>query len=179
MAGRVVAVAEHMVVQTTGWMAGKSHLSFPVAGARPLAPATAGSLCAWYGNVIHWGAHCHSAAEDSPRASVAWVFRLASSTPSTENPPLTRAEVDEGLSLDRRRELLLRSMDCFQHWTGAESVSGEETGQGYGGGRKPQPPTQPSATEGAEQAEPQAEPQQQLAEEARVSRAQAMTPRPG
>jgi hypothetical protein len=85
--------AEHMVVQTTGWMAGKSHLSFPVAGARPLAPAAAGALCAWYGNVIHWGAHCHSSEEDNPRASVAWVFRLASATPSAENPPLARGEV--------------------------------------------------------------------------------------
>ena len=34
------SVYEHMVVQTTGWMAGKSHLSFPVAGVRPLAPVS-------------------------------------------------------------------------------------------------------------------------------------------
>jgi hypothetical protein len=32
------SVYEHMVVQTTGWLAGKSHLAFPLAGARPLAP---------------------------------------------------------------------------------------------------------------------------------------------
>ena len=127
------SVYEHMVVQTTGWMAGKSHLSFPVAGARPLAPAPAGSICAWYGNVIHWGAHCHVAEEDAPRASVAWVFRLASSALDSDNPPLTRAEVEGGMSLEKRRQLLLRSMDCFQHWTGAGNVSGEDVGQGYGG----------------------------------------------
>ena len=87
------SVYEHMVVSTTGWMAGKSHLSFPVAGVRPLAPVTPGSLCAWYGNVIHWGAHCHASAAETPRASLAWVFRLASSATDPEVPPLSRQEV--------------------------------------------------------------------------------------
>lgn len=36
---------------------GGAVLHFPVAAARPL-PAAAGSVCAWAGNTIHWGAAC-------------------------------------------------------------------------------------------------------------------------
>jgi len=70
-------------------------------------------------------------------------------------------QVMAGLSLERRRQLLLRSMDCFQHWTGAKSVSGEHPGRGYGGHK-----LTPLETK-------------QLAEEASVPAPQPMTPRPG
>jgi hypothetical protein len=102
--------------QTSGFLAGKSHLAFPLSGVRPLAPAAAGALMGWYGNVIHWGANCHAAQAERPRASLAWVFRRATEAPVGEAAPLTRATV-EALDLPQRRALLERSMRFFRHWT--------------------------------------------------------------
>ena len=58
-----------------------------------------------------------SSAADSTSAAAA----AAAAAPAAAS--LTKAEVAAGLPLERRRELLLQSMDCFQHWTGAPKVS--------------------------------------------------------
>lgn len=122
------AVYEHMMVQSTGWLKGKSHVSFPLAGLRPLAPAKAGCICGWYGNIIHWGGNCHSGAQTRPRASLAWVFRLAADAHHTCEAPLCRSAI-ENLDLPQRRALLRGSMAYFEHWTGpTKHVMGQKSG---------------------------------------------------
>ena len=48
---------------------GGAALHFPLACARPL-PALAGSVCAWAGNTVHWGAACRVEREESVNANV-------------------------------------------------------------------------------------------------------------
>ena len=115
-------VYQHMMVQSTGWQEGKSYLSFPVAGVRPLAPARAGAMLAWHGNVVHWGGQCHQSAASRPRASLAWVFRRAdvihgSAAAKKAGQPL-RYEQTRQLSLREREDMVLSSLDHFRHWTG-------------------------------------------------------------
>ena len=52
--------------------------AFDRRGAVALARAPAGSLMAWAGNVVHWGAACEARAAargETPRVSLAFVFR--------------------------------------------------------------------------------------------------------
>ena len=108
--------ARHMLVQHSGWLAGKSFLAFPLGGARALAPAAPATVMGWAGNTIHWGTNCHAGAAGRPRASIAWVFRRADAPHAPVAPPLARADV-AALSLARRRALVRASMDFFKHWS--------------------------------------------------------------
>jgi len=103
----------HQQVINSGAFSGHKCVNFPIEGVRPL-PGPAGSLFGWYGNVIHWGAAVHATA-DEPRASIAWVFRKASSMKDPECVPLGREEV-KGLDLERRLELIVSSLKTFSHW---------------------------------------------------------------
>ena len=81
-------VQEHMLVQQSGWLQGKSFLSFPLAAVRALAPACAATAMGWAGNTIHWGAQCHRPSADCPRASIAWVFKRADAPHQLEVAPV-------------------------------------------------------------------------------------------
>jgi len=94
--------ARHMLVQHSGWLAGKSFLAFPLGGARALAPAAPATVMGWAGSTIHWGTNCHAGAAGRPRASIAWVFKRADAPHAPVAPPLARADV-AALSLARRR----------------------------------------------------------------------------
>lgn len=123
-------VQEHMLVQHTGWLQGKSFLGFPLAAIRALAPASPATAMGWLGNTIHWGSQCHHASADCPRASIAWVFKRADAVHNLDVTPVDCAGV-QALSLTRRRALIESSMEFFKHWSTVEK--GPWHGEGTGG----------------------------------------------
>ena len=97
--------------------------AFDRAGAVALAPAPAGSLMAWAGDTIHWGTACARAlpATESPRASLAFVFRKREARCDARGAPLTKRECfgkPGGLTLPRRLEVVRHALTCFEHWYG-------------------------------------------------------------
>mmetsp|Transcript_18768 Transcript_18768/g.29286 ORF Transcript_18768/g.29286 Transcript_18768/m.29286 type:complete len:197 (+) Transcript_18768:184-774(+) len=110
-------ISQHMLVQHTGWLAGKSFLGFPVAAARALAPVKAGTIMGWAGNTIHWGGQCHRRCADNPRASIAWVFRRADAVQLADVEQGLGYEEVKNLTLQQRLNLIQSSMDYFKHWS--------------------------------------------------------------
>ena len=97
--------------------------AFDRAGAVALAPAPAGSLMAWAGDTIHWGTACarNLPATESPRASLAFVFRKREARCDARGAPLTKREcfgAPGGLPLPRRLEVVRHALTCFEHWYG-------------------------------------------------------------
>ena len=95
----------------------------PRGAARALAPADAGALLAWAGNVIHWGSACAPDSPDAPRVSVAFVFRRrgdAEARADARLPPLTRADA-RASGLDRRLAVIRHALGTFEHWYGDAS----------------------------------------------------------
>ena len=92
--------------------------SFDMKTVRALAPAKAGTLFAWAGNTVHWGASCAKQDEKTPRLSLAFVFRNKNTVCDLHGKPLTREEFQEGLTMERRLELIRHSLSCFEHWYG-------------------------------------------------------------
>ena len=92
--------------------------SFDMKTVRALAPAKAGTLFAWAGNTVHWGASCAKQDEKTPRLSLAFVFRNKNTVCDLQGKPLTRDEFQEGLTMERRLELIRHSLSCFEHWYG-------------------------------------------------------------
>uniref|UniRef100_A0A7S4U7R1 Uncharacterized protein n=1 Tax=Guillardia theta TaxID=55529 RepID=A0A7S4U7R1_GUITH len=109
-------VMQHMWVQQSGWLAGKSFLSFPLAGVLPLAPVRAGTAMGWMGNTIHWGCQCHRTCSSNPRASIAWVFKRADTSHSLDSSPISFEDAQQ-LTLEQRKGLIESSMDYFKHWS--------------------------------------------------------------
>jgi hypothetical protein len=121
-----------MLVQQSGWLQGKSFLSFPLAAVRALAPARAATAMGWAGNTIHWGAQCHRASADSPRASIAWVFKRADAPHQLEVAPVDY-DAARALSLEQRRALIQSSMDFFKHWSTIGEGEWKQGGMSRGG----------------------------------------------
>jgi hypothetical protein len=113
--------------------------SFDRAAATPLAPLSAGSFSAWAGDVVHWGTACEGGPRgETPRASLAFVFRRADAPCDARGEALRRGEVraGAGLSLRRRAALVAHALTCFEHWygeTGAKRREIAETVEGVGG----------------------------------------------
>ena len=77
---------------------------------------------AWAGNVVHWGAACEARAAargETPRVSLAFVFRKRGARCDPRGPPLTREET-RGCGFDARRRLdvVRHAVTCFEHWYG-------------------------------------------------------------
>ena len=114
-------------------------LAFDRAAATPLAPLRAGSFSAWAGDVVHWGTACEGGPRgETPRASLAFVFRRADAPCDARGEALRRGEVraGAGLSLRRRAALVAHALTCFEHWygeTGAKRREIAETVEGGGG----------------------------------------------
>ena len=96
--------------------------AFDRSGVVALAPAPAGSLMAWAGNVVHWGAACRAKAAaggETPRVSLAFVFRKRGARCDPRGPPLTREETrGSGFDARRRLDVVRHAVTCFEHWYG-------------------------------------------------------------
>eukprot|EP00873_Tetraselmis_striata_P015641 jgi/Tetstr1/435905/TSEL_024791.t1 len=95
-------------------------LRFPLHAVRPL-PAKAGSVLAWAGNTVHWGAACSPAGAAQPRQSVALTFRAGEAAPGGSADAcgelyLSREETASGLSLERRFQLCCRALLLYSQW---------------------------------------------------------------
>ena len=97
---------------------GLSAPAFDIRAVRALAPAKAGTFFAWAGNTVHWGSSCTEKGENSPRISLAFVFRKKCATSDLRRAPLMREELRAGIDLNRRLELIEHSLACFEHWYG-------------------------------------------------------------
>jgi hypothetical protein len=78
---------------------------------------------AWAGDTIHWGTACarNLPATESPRASLAFVFRKREARCDARGAPLTKREcfgAPGGLPLPRRLEVVRHALTCFEHWYG-------------------------------------------------------------
>jgi len=104
----------HQQVIAAGAFSGHKCVNFPIDGVRPLI-GPPGTLFGWYGNVIHWGSSVHEDSPHQPRASVAWVFRRASSDGDPDCAPLTEQQV-RTLTQRQRLELVVSSLKTFKHW---------------------------------------------------------------
>jgi|TARA_B100000768_G_scaffold172740_1_gene181293 ectoine hydroxylase-related dioxygenase (phytanoyl-CoA dioxygenase family) len=91
---------------------------FDMKTVQALAPTKAGTLLAWAGNTVHWGASCVKRDEKSPRISLAYVFRKKQAVCDLRGEPLTREAFRAGLTMERRLELIRQSLSCFEHWYG-------------------------------------------------------------
>ena len=96
---------------------------FPAHLARPL-PAPAGSVVAWMGNLVHWGASCAPHADvDQPRISMALTLRLrefrgidAEHVESTTGrAPMPRSHL-RGMELKNRLSVVGKSLIMYSHW---------------------------------------------------------------
>ena len=116
---------------------GGAAVHFPLAAARPM-PAAAGSVCAWAGNTIHWGAACRipeDGDEEStrlstrteggeerrrrrtpPRHSLACTFRRRAAPSFCGSlPALSRSEC-AALDVAARVRLVAQSLVLYSRW---------------------------------------------------------------
>lgn len=88
-------------------------LRFDLTGARQLAPAEAGTLMAWAGNVVHWGGRCASGHE--PRVSVGFNFVAPGSRLQSASAPLSRAAARQ-LDVAGRLRAVAASLIGYSPW---------------------------------------------------------------
>lgn len=88
----------------------------PADALKALAPFPAGSVMCWSGNTIHWGSACESLEHgESPRTSLALVFRARGSRLSQEERSLTREDVCRA-DVRQRLRWVAAAIRFFNHW---------------------------------------------------------------